>query len=62
MGGVAGATASGGSRPAGAAVGAVRATVTGNLPFTGMPIWILLFAGSAFLTTGLVLRCGRRVD
>jgi hypothetical protein len=61
-GGVAGATASGGSRLEGGAAGALRASVSANLPFTGMPIWIALLAGLALLTMGLILRRGTHVD
>lgn len=58
-GGVAGATAGGNVQPSGAG-GVLGAVASRNLPFTGLPIWIVILAGAGLLTTGLVVRRAAR--
>ena len=40
----------------GAVTGAPEAVVSGNLPFTGIPLWIAALIGGGLLATGLTLR------
>jgi hypothetical protein len=55
-GGVAGTTASGGSQSGGGAGGVLGEAAGETLPFTGLPIWIVVLAGAGLLTAGLMVR------
>jgi hypothetical protein len=58
-GGVLGATAtaaSSGNTPAGGVLGALTTVGSGQLPFTGFPVWIAALLAVALIATGLMLR------
>lgn len=52
---VAGAVASGNSSGGGAG-GVLGAAATSNLPFTGLPVWLVLLAGGTLLGAGIAVR------
>ena len=55
-GGVAGVTATGGTAPASGVLGAIASVGSGVLPFTGLPLWIVVVAAAALTAFGLALR------